>query len=196
MAKPCPPWQPAHAVACQRRKPAPNPQIGVLISKQPWVGSTYVDQRQTGLEIGGYGREWEALAVCEAMNDIRGYSYSYALVSIGTEPTLNHSPGDQPFSPLIEMPRTKYCCKKIKINIGGSVAKTEPAITMPYCTDVGLPVMLPMTVASPTGKVRVASLLETMKGQTKLFQLVMKVRMATVVRAGPDRGYNDSKQYL
>lgn len=78
--------------------------------------------------------------------------------------------------------------KQTKISIGGSVSKMEPAITMRYCTDVGLPVILPMTVVSPTGKARVASLLETMKGQTKLFQLVMNVRIANVVRAGPDRG--------
>ena len=37
--------------------------------------------------------------------------------------------------------------------IGGSVASTEPAITIPYCTELGLPVMLPMTVASPTGDI-------------------------------------------
>src|SRR5258708_39867806 len=72
--------------------------------------------------------------------------------------------------------------------MGGNVARAAPAMTPPYLTELGLPVIPPKTVANPAGKVRVRSLLVTMKGHKKLFQLAIKVKMMTAVIAGPDRG--------
>src|SRR5258706_10298663 len=72
--------------------------------------------------------------------------------------------------------------------MGGRVASVAPAITTPYLTELGVPVILPNIVARPAGSVRVVSLLVTMKGHRKLFQLAMNVKMITDVIAGPDNG--------
>src|SRR5258708_5937418 len=72
--------------------------------------------------------------------------------------------------------------------IGGSVASVAPAITTPYLTELGLPVMPPKIVANPAGNVRVMSLLVTIKGHRKLFQLAINVKMITAVIAGPESG--------
>src|SRR5258708_21552296 len=71
--------------------------------------------------------------------------------------------------------------------MGGNVARAAPAITTPYRTELGLPVIPPKMVANPAGKVRVRSLLVTMKGHKKLFQLAIKVKIMTAVMAGPGK---------
>src|SRR5258706_1001202 len=72
--------------------------------------------------------------------------------------------------------------------MGGNVARAAPAITTPYLTELGFPVMPPKMVANPAGSVRVKSLLVTMNGHKKLFQLAMNVKIITAVIAGPDSG--------
>src|SRR6266852_3342515 len=72
--------------------------------------------------------------------------------------------------------------------MGGSVARVAPAITTPYLTELGLPVMPPKIVARPAGKVRVLSSLVTMNGHRKLFQLAINVKIITAVIAGPESG--------
>src|SRR4051794_14185291 len=82
----------------------------------------------------------------------------------------------------------------MKTRIGGKVANVAPAITTPYLTELGVPVILPNIVARPAGNVRVESLLVTMKGHRKLFQLAIKVKMITDVIAGPDSGMITRRQ--
>src|SRR6266851_518460 len=72
----------------------------------------------------------------------------------------------------------------MKITTGGSVAISALAILMPNRVPTSTP---PISAARPAGKVRVESLFVTMNGHTKLFQLAMKVKMETVVRAVHDR---------
>ena len=67
----------------------------------------------------------------------------------------------------------------------GIVQTTEHANKSPHKVSS---LKLPLNIAKPTGKVLIDSVLVTIKGHIKLFQLVTKVKIAKVAIAGVAQG--------
>ena len=79
----------------------------------------------------------------------------------------------------------KYFFSAKKIPITGSEQITEKALKAPHCV---ISRKLPLNSANPRGSVRKDSEFVTISGHIKLFQVVIKVKIARVVIAGKANG--------
>lgn len=85
------------------------------------------------------------------------------------------------FMPVMAIPSTKRFCTKKKTTSNGSAEIRAPAITTPYgVTEEPWPV----SIARPAVMVRVSGLEVMINGQSRSFQLPMKLNMPTVRIAG------------
>ena len=89
------------------------------------------------------------------------------------------------FTPPCKISLMKYFLPSRKTPITGNAQMTEHANKSPHNV---ISLKLPLNIAKPTGKVLILSVLVTINGHIKLFQLDTKVKIDKVTMAGNTRG--------